>query len=181
MLLESYALFRDWLVLEERSQGLTRLRQVNWQSGEQKEIAFDDPAYVTWLAWPGAGHQRPALWLPSMTTPSSTYELDMDSGKRTLLKQQPVAGFVPAQYASERLWITARDGVAVPVSLVYRKDKFKKAGVVQAQSPAGLRLWLLRRQHGPGLQQLTPEPAGPGLRLRHRPYPGWRGAGPHLV
>jgi oligopeptidase B len=69
-----------------------------------------------------------------MTTPSSTYELDMDSGKRTLLKQQPVAGFVPAQYASERLWITARDGVAVPVSLVYRKDKFKKAGVVRHQS-----------------------------------------------
>ena len=129
VLLESYALFRDWLVLEERSQGLTRLRQVNWQSGEQKEIAFDDPAYVTWLAYnPEPDTSALRYGYSSMTTPSSTYELDMDSGKRTLLKQQPVAGFVPAQYASERLWITARDGVAVPVSLVYRKDKFKKAG-----------------------------------------------------
>ncbi|QXW29932.1 S9 family peptidase [Aeromonas sanarellii] len=129
VLLESYALFRDWLVLEERSQGLTRLRQVNWQSGEQKEIAFDDPAYVTWLAYnPEPETSALRYGYSSMTTPSSTYELDMDSGKRTLLKQQPVAGFKADQYASERLWIAARDGVKVPVSLVYRKDKFKQVG-----------------------------------------------------
>jgi oligopeptidase B len=182
VLLESYALFRDWLVLEERSQGLTRLRQVNWQSGEQKEIAFDDPAYVTWLAYnPEPDTSALRYGYSSMTTPSSTYELDMDSGKRTLLKQQPVAGFVPAQYASERLWITARDGVAVPVSLVYRKDKFKKAGVVQAPIPCWSTAMAPTAPAWTGLQQLTPEPAGPGLRLRHRPYPGWRGAGPHLV
>ncbi|MGY3885941.1 S9 family peptidase [Aeromonas aquatica] len=127
VLLESYALFKEWLVLEERSQGLTRLRQVNWQSGEQKEIAFDDPAYVTWLAYnPEPDTSQLRYGYSSMTTPSSTYELDMDSDKRTLLKQQAVAGFVPAKYASERLWVTARDGVKVPVSLVYRKDKFKK-------------------------------------------------------
>lgn len=129
VLLESYALFKDWLVLEERSQGLTRLRQMNWQSGEQKEIAFDDPTYVTWLGYnpePDSGVLR--YGYSSMTTPSSTYELNLDSGKRTLLKQQAVAGFVPAKYASERLWIDARDGVKVPVSLVYRKDMFKKDG-----------------------------------------------------
>ncbi|WP_281705033.1 S9 family peptidase [Aeromonas taiwanensis] len=129
VLLESYALFKEWLVLEERSQGLTRLRQVNWQSGEQKEIAFDDPAYVTWLAYnPEPETSALRYGYSSMTTPSSTYELDMGSGKRTLLKQQPVAGFKAEQYASERLWIAARDGVKVPVSLVYRKDKFKHNG-----------------------------------------------------
>lgn len=129
VLLESYALFKDWLVLEERSKGLTRLRQLNWQSGEQKEIAFDDPAYVTWLAYnPEPDTSALRYGYSSMTTPSSTYELDMDSGKRSLLKQQAVAGFVPAQYASERVWVKARDGVEVPVSLVYRKDKFKKDG-----------------------------------------------------
>ncbi|MFC5707123.1 S9 family peptidase [Aeromonas eucrenophila] len=127
VLLESYALFKEWLVLEERSQGLTRLRQVNWQSGEQKEIAFDDPAYVTWLAYnPEPDTSQLRYGYSSMTTPSSTYELDMDSDKRTLLKQQAVAGFKADKYASERLWVTARDGVKVPVSLVYRKDKFKK-------------------------------------------------------
>ncbi len=60
--------------------------------------------------------------------PSSTYELDLNSGKRTLLKQQPVEGFKADQYASERLWITARDGVAVPVSLVYRRTSSSKRG-----------------------------------------------------
>lgn len=136
VLLESYALFKEWLVLEERSQGLTRLRQVNWQSGEQKEIAFDDPAYVTWLAYnPEPDTSALRYGYSSMTTPSSTYELDLNSGKRTLLKQQPVAGFKADQYASERLWITARDGVAVPVSLVYRKDKFKQEGAGAHTNP----------------------------------------------
>ncbi|MGL5589264.1 MAG: S9 family peptidase, partial [Aeromonas veronii] len=133
VLLESYALFKDWLVLEERNKGLTRLRQINWQSGDEKEIAFDDPAYVTWLAYnPEPDTSALRYGYSSMTTPASTYELDMASGKRTLLKQQPVAGFKADQYASERLWVTARDGVSVPVSLVYRKDKFKKE---QADAP----------------------------------------------
>ena len=79
VLLESYALFRDWLVLEERSKGLTRLRQLNWQSGEQKEIAFDDPAYVTWLAYnPEPDTSALRYGYSSMTTPSSTYELNLD-------------------------------------------------------------------------------------------------------
>ncbi|MGL4249530.1 MAG: S9 family peptidase, partial [Aeromonas sp.] len=133
VLLESYALFKEWLVLEERSKGLTRLRQINWQSGDQKEIAFDDPAYVTWLAYnPEPDTSALRYGYSSMTTPASTYELDMASDKRTLLKQQPVAGFKADQYASERLWVTTRDGVSVPVSLVYRKDKFKKE---QADAP----------------------------------------------
>ncbi|MGL5030115.1 MAG: S9 family peptidase [Aeromonas sp.] len=133
VLLESYALFKDWLVLEERSKGLTRLRQLNWHSGDEQEITFDDPAYVTWLAYnPEPDTNLLRYGYASMTTPASTYELDMASGQRTLLKQQPVAGFKANQYASERLWITVRDGVSVPVSLVYRKDTFNKE---QADAP----------------------------------------------
>ena len=126
VLLEGYALFKEWLVVEERSQGLTRLRQINWQSGEQKEIAFDDPAYVTGLAYnPEPDTELLRYGYSSMTTPTSTFELNMASGKRTLLKQQAVAGFKAERYKSERLWVTARDGVKVPVSLVYRQDLFK--------------------------------------------------------
>ncbi|PJG60412.1 S9 family peptidase [Aeromonas cavernicola] len=136
VLLESYALFKEWLVVEERYQGLTRLRQINWQSGEQQEIAFDDPAYVTWLAYnPEPDTSALRYGYSSMTTPSSTYELDMASGKRTLLKQQPVAGFKAQQYVSERVWVTARDGVAVPVSLVYRKDLVKKEAAAPRKNP----------------------------------------------
>lgn len=128
-LLESYVLLRDWLVVEEREGGLTRLRQIRWQDGEQKEIAFDDPTYVTWLGYnPEPDTDRLRYGYSSLTTPSSTYEVNLDSGQRTLLKQQPVAGFKSEDYASARLWVTARDGVKVPVSLVWRKDKFKQDG-----------------------------------------------------
>ena len=126
VLLEGYALFKQWLVVEERSQGLTRLRQINWQSGEQQEISFDDPAYVTGLSYnPEPDTELLRYGYSSMTTPTSTFELNMANGKRTLLKQQAVAGFKAERYKSERLWVTARDGVKVPVSLVYRKDLFK--------------------------------------------------------
>ena len=47
VMLEGFSLFRDWLVVEERSAGLTLLRQIHWQTGEEKRIAFDDPTYTT--------------------------------------------------------------------------------------------------------------------------------------
>jgi oligopeptidase B len=58
----------------------------------------------------------------SLTTPYSVFDYDIDSGERTLMKQQPVEGdFDPANYATQRFNVTARDGTEVPVSLVYRK------------------------------------------------------------
>lgn len=56
-----------------------------------------------------------------MTTPTTLHELNMDSGERTMLKQQEVKNFTPENYRSERVWVKARDGVEVPVSLVYRQ------------------------------------------------------------
>lgn len=126
IVLEGYSLFRDWLVVEERQRGLTRLRQINWQSGEDRAIAFDDPTYVTWLGHnpePETGKLR--YGYSSMTTPDTLYEVDMDSGERQVLKQTAVKGFDAAHYRSERHWITVRDGVEVPVSLVYRKDSYR--------------------------------------------------------
>ena len=126
VVLEDYTLFRDWLVVEERQQGLTRLRQIHWQSGEEKAIAFDDPTYVTWLGYnPEADSSKLRYGYSSMTTPDTLYELDMDSGERQVLKQTAVKGFDASHYGSERLWITVRDGAKVPVSLVYRKDSYQ--------------------------------------------------------
>ncbi len=61
-----------------------------------------------------------------MTTPDTLFELDMDTGERRVLKQQEVKGFEASHYRSEHLWIKARDGVEVPVSLVYRREHFRK-------------------------------------------------------
>lgn len=125
VVLEGYTLFRDWLVVEEREQGLTRLRQIHWASKESRSIAFDDPAYVTWIGHnPTPDSSKVRYGYSSMTTPDTLFELDLDSGEREVLKQTEVKGFDASSYRSERHWITMRDGVDVPVSLVYRKDRY---------------------------------------------------------
>lgn len=127
VMLEGFTLFTDWLVVEERQRGLTSLRQINRKTREAVGIAFDDPAYVTWLAYnPEPETSRLRYGYSSMTTPDTLFELDMDTGERRVLKQQEVKGFEASHYRSEHLWIKARDGVEVPVSLVYRREHFRK-------------------------------------------------------
>lgn len=127
VMLEGFTLFTDWLVVEERQRGLTSLRQINRKTREVVGIAFDDPAYVTWLAYnPEPETSRLRYGYSSMTTPDTLFELDMDTCERRVLKQQEVKGFEASHYRSEHLWIKARDGVEVPVSLVYRREHFRK-------------------------------------------------------
>lgn len=126
IMLEGFTLFTDWLVVEERQRGLTSLRQINRKTREVIGIAFDDPAYVTWLAYnPEPETSRLRYGYSSMTTPDTLFELDMDTGERRVLKQMEVPGFDASQYRSEHLWITARDGTEVPVSLVYNQKHFR--------------------------------------------------------
>lgn len=127
IMLEGFTLFTDWLVVEERQRGLTSLRQINRKTREVIGIAFDDPAYVTWIAYnPEPETSRLRYGYSSMTTPDTLFELDMDTGERRVLKQTEVPGFDAENYRSEHLWITARDGVEVPVSLVYHRKHFRK-------------------------------------------------------
>ncbi|MRS16146.1 oligopeptidase B [Enterobacteriaceae bacterium RIT691] len=127
VMLESFTLFTDWLVVEERQRGLTSLRQINRKTREVTGIAFDDPAYVTWVAYnPEPDTSRLRYGYSSMTTPDTLFELDMDTGERKVLKQQEVKGFDASLYRSEHLWVNARDGVQVPVSLVYHRKHFRK-------------------------------------------------------
>ncbi|HBC6604498.1 TPA: oligopeptidase B [Escherichia coli] len=127
IMLEGFTLFTDWLVVEERQRGLTSLRQINRKTREVIGIAFDDPAYVTWIAYnPEPETARLRYGYSSMTTPDTLFELDMDTGERRVLKQTEVPGFDAANYRSEHLWIVARDGVEVPVSLVYHRKHVRK-------------------------------------------------------
>ncbi len=121
--LENFAVFEDYLAVGERSEGLKRLRYAPWADlGRWTRVPSDEPASTQGFdvnAEQGTPKLRYAY--SSMTTPNSIYELDMRTGERTLLKRQPVPGYDPAGYATERVWATARDGARVPVSLVYRK------------------------------------------------------------
>jgi len=126
IMLEGFTLFTDWLVVEERQYGLTSLRQINRKTREVTGIAFDDPAYVTWLGYnPEPESSRLRYGYSSMTTPDTLFELDMNTGERRVIKQTKVPGFDADDYRSEHLWITVRDGVQVPVSLVYHRQHFQ--------------------------------------------------------
>jgi oligopeptidase B len=93
VMLEGFTLFTDWLVVEERQRGLTSLRQINRKTREVVGIAFDDPAYVTWIGFnPEPESSRLRYGYSSMTTPDTLFELDMDTGQRQVLKQTAVAG-----------------------------------------------------------------------------------------
>ena len=126
ILLEDYELMAEWLMVEEREAGLPILRQINYQTGESKTLLFNDPVYTVFSHYnPESNSDKYRYQYTSFTTPSTVYELDLNTGETKLLKQSKVMGeFNSNCYQSERLWVTARDGVQVPVSLVYSKALF---------------------------------------------------------
>jgi len=124
VLLEDVDVFKDHLVFSERTQGLTHLRVRRLSDGHEHQIAFNDPAYMAYTGTnPEWDTDKLRYGYTSMTTPSSVFEHDLNGlGTDVLLKQQEVLGsFSVSDYSSERIWATARDGVKVPVSIVYRK------------------------------------------------------------
>lgn len=123
VLLEGFVIFRDHLVLQERREGLNRLRVRSWDGGDDHYVEFDEPAY---LARTGANPEMETGSLryiyTSLTTPSSTYDYDMAKRQRVLRKRVEVlGGFNPENYKTERRFAQARDGQRVPISIVYRK------------------------------------------------------------
>ena len=131
--IEGFELFDRFTAIAERSDGLERVRVLKADaSGADVKgdyVKADEPAYSMGLEI-NADPDTP--WLrysySSMTTPATTYELNIATGERRTLKQQPVlGGFDSSNYITERVWVPARDGTRVPVSLVYRKG-FKRDG-----------------------------------------------------
>jgi oligopeptidase B len=128
--IEDIALFRDFLVVNERSEGLLRLRVRPWSDlTKSTVIRSDEPAYAEELSInPEQDTDLLRYTHDSLVTPTRTFEVNMRSGERKLLKEQPVlGGFDAKNYQTERVWATARDGTKVPVSLAYRKG-FKRDG-----------------------------------------------------
>jgi oligopeptidase B len=129
-LLESAEIFSNFLVLEERKDGLVKLRVLPWSGKDDHYIDFGEPAYQVAT---NDNYDFDTLLLrytyTSMTTPKSVYDYNMASREKALLKQEEVlGGFDPGNYRTERLWAMARDGVRVPISIVYRKGLRKDGG-----------------------------------------------------
>nr|WP_220466240.1 S9 family peptidase [Dyadobacter psychrotolerans] len=129
VLLEGIDVFRDFLVVTERKNGLIQLRIRNDKTSDEHYVDFGEPAYA---AYTGSNPEFNSTTLryiyTSMTTPNSVYDYDMESKTRELKKRQEVVGgYNPDDYVTERLYATSFDGVQVPVSLVYKKG-FEKNG-----------------------------------------------------
>ncbi|GAB3735657.1 S9 family peptidase [Luteimonas pelagia] len=130
VLLEGVELFDGFTAIAERSNGLERLRVVRGVPGESdpagEPVAADEPAYSMGLS---VNAEPESAWLrysyTSLTTPATTYELNVATGERRTLKQQPVIGYDPSKYVTERTWATARDGTRIPVSIVHRRGVAK--------------------------------------------------------
>lgn len=123
VLLEGIEPFRDYLVVAEKREGLSRFRIQDLKTGAWKDVLFPESVYA---AFPGGTPEYTSkafrFVYQSMVTPQSVYDCDMATGKQALLKETEVlGGYDKAQYVTERLWAPARDGVKVPLSVVYRK------------------------------------------------------------
>ena len=128
VLLEGMDIFKDYLVLSERKNGITQLRVRPWD-GAEHYIDFPDDAYLAYTTT-NIDFDTDVLRMgyTSLTTPNSTYDYNMSTKKMELLKQsEVVGGYDASQYASERVMVDARDGAKVPLSIVYKKG-FKKDG-----------------------------------------------------
>jgi oligopeptidase B len=123
VLLEGFEIFNNYLVLEERTNGLIRMRVIKWSDNSEHEIDFGEEAYMAYISKnPEFDTDILRFGYTSLTTPRSTYDYDMNTRKKELLKRDEVLGdFNPVNYQTERLFAAAKDGVKVPISLVYRK------------------------------------------------------------
>lgn len=128
VLLEGMEIFKDYLVLSERKNGITQIRIRPW-TGEEHYIEFPEEAYVAYTSTnPQFDTEQLRLGYQSMATPNTTYDYNMRTREFKMLKQQEVlGGFDANNYQTERVMVTARDGAKVPVSIVYRKG-FEKNG-----------------------------------------------------
>jgi oligopeptidase B len=130
--LEDFDVFNSFCVSSRRELGLTTIEILRFTSddkpGKAEKISFPEPAYTA-QAHINREFDTNAFRYSyqSLVSPASVYDYDLASGTSTLLKQQEVpGGFDSTRYASERVWIEAKDGVRIPVSLVYRRDTFKR-------------------------------------------------------
>jgi oligopeptidase B len=120
---ENFQLSTQYLAVNERSGGLLKLRIKKWHAGDERLIDASEPAYsMTLLETPNIGSPELRYVYSSLSTPRTTIDYDMRSGRKEIKKVDAVlGGFDSAQYTTEFLHAPARDGRQIPVSVVYRK------------------------------------------------------------
>ena len=159
-LLEGIDIFKDYLVITERNNGLRRINIKPWDNSESHYIDFDEEVYSLYSSTNSQMNTEKFRYsYSSMTTPNSVVEYDMVKRDTVILKETEVLGgiFDKKNYHTMRVWAPTSDGKKVPISLVYRKDLFKEGenplllygygsyGITNNASFSSVRLSLLDR------------------------------------
>jgi oligopeptidase B len=121
--LQGIEIFKDYLVVGERKDGLRQIRVIRWDDRSDYYLDFDEKAYTSYIASnPAFDTHLLRFSYTSLTTPNSIYDFNMDTKEKELLKQEEVVGdFDSDNYVTERHFATAQDETKVPISLVYKK------------------------------------------------------------
>ena len=128
VLIEDIEIFKNHLVVEERENGLNRFRIMGWDQKEDYYIPFESETYTASIGNnPDLESDNLRYSFNSLTTPSSVIEYNLTTKVTEVKKEQEVLGgtFHKENYVSERIWVTARDGAKIPVSLVHKKELVK--------------------------------------------------------
>lgn len=128
--LEDIEVFKDYWIVLEREDGLNKMQVWDLRKNETYAIDFPEPVYNAWDDHnPEYDTEIFRYGYTSLVTPSSIYDFNMADRTRKLLKSQEVlGGYNRDEYASERVYARSADGTEVPVSMVYKRDLFKKDG-----------------------------------------------------
>ena len=128
VLLEDIEIFKDFLVVSERENGLNQIHIKRWDGKDNYYLPFESETYTAYTST-NIDFDTTILryGYQSLTTPSSVIDFDMETKSKTIKKEQEVLGgkFKKENYTSERLWATAADGTKIPISLIRRVDTKK--------------------------------------------------------
>lgn len=127
VLISGIEVFQDYLVVSERGNALTNIKVIDQNTQEEHNLEFDEQAYVAYTSTnPEFDTETLRFGYSSLTTPNSIYDYNMNTREMELMKQQEVVGgHNPDDYTTERFFAEARDGVMVPVSVVYKNSVAK--------------------------------------------------------
>jgi oligopeptidase B len=123
-LIESSLVLKDYVITEERNNGLMKIRIVNLLSGKQDYVKFEEETYFTGLGL-NDDYTANSIFFSynSLTTPSTVYKLDLSKQSKEIIHRKELIDktFKPDNYESKRIWATANDGSKIPVAIVYKK------------------------------------------------------------
>jgi oligopeptidase B len=124
VLIENIDIFKNYLVISERNNGLNKIRIMRWDGKQDYYLPFDNETYTAYTTTNVEFDTENLRYAyNALTTPASVIEFNMKTKTKTILKEQEVLGgkFNKDNYTSERIWATAKDGTKIPMSVVYKK------------------------------------------------------------